>query len=872
MKQQDYILLPLNQVYLVDKQGHKLIQPNNIEVMEIGQKAHGLCCLPSKWTLPFFVISADLFKEYKQSNAQKKGEVLSSWMKRITEAATAISIQEHDEIIVRSSGCKEGLDDRGKYYSEYGKFTDSKNILKECIENLIEDKEIIDEGIPLIFQKYSSHVSQKGHLSNEKRFSKENRDWVGEYEINSRPFKIPLRHWRNNDYEDRIDKSLSRSLVCKAEININETLKLPAAWIWFNKVRVHFEWVWDGENIYIVQADLEQKQSGANPIIKKTRKKKEQVNIVTLSCVNEELAKKFRKVRNVNTYAKLGLHTAKIYILNDKEEMKRIASGRCSECFKNDLQKLLVEPVVIRMDINSDNKEKYQMLPREEHRSFDEAFSWLTEQCKEYWKEDGDDIIFTFHNFIPASAAAFAYAEPNRRIVHIEALWGLPEGLYYNANDKYTVDTGDIHFDKIQKDKFDIQERINYKKYFVYPDEKGVWSRQILDEKYSWMNSIGRKEWIKEIAYVSRQLAEYENKKLSIMWFIDVGKNVCTTSVFPWFHEEYDYIKAQEYIFRPKTVLDKATVIRNKDDISKLAMLQDENRSKIKCITIQLNEDKALRDKSFLQQLGDVAKDIGATILLEGGVLSHAYYQLIKTGASVEVQYPFEEKRMKREFDKLVRDKIPEMITSKGESVYVSNLSGDDLLRALRYKLVEESFEALDAIDPDELVEELADVSEVIDGILTFFKMDKSKLLQTQRKKKEKVGGFEDGVILRETKNQIPIRENNESLLKNEISIEHYAGKRPSDFGIGAKVWNDKREHVDTTQFITRILVPFINEEWREDISEGIIRALFNDNYKVEISGKRVNAKMQLIFSIYKKKEKQDGIQLSIFDENYEQR
>ena len=858
--------VPKDSLVVVNKDGYKSMLATSISIDFVGQKAYGLCCLPKEWTFPFFVISPELFKQYKHAKEREKKGILSSWLPNIKKAAATIDILEQDDIIIRSSGYKEGLNDRGKYYSIQGKFNELSRILKECIKNIIDDKEITDEGIPLIFQKYSQKVCQKGHLSNEKRFSKENRDWVGEYEINPKPFKIALRRWRNDDYENKIEKSISSPLTCEAEIKINEVLKVPAAWIWLNKIRVHYEWVWDGNKIYIVQADLEQKQLGANPVIKKTKKEKRQVELETLSCVNEKLAEKFRKIQNVNTYKKLGLYTADIYVLHNEDEIKRIANGKCSEAFKRDLQKLITEPLVIRMDINSDEKEKYQMLPRKEHRSFDEAFNWLQQKCNKFWREDGDEIIFTFHNFIPASAAAFAYAEPNSRIVHIEALWGLPEGLYYYANDKYTVDTKNIYFDKIQKEKFEINEKLHFKKYFVYPDKNGIWSRQVLDDKYSWVSSINRREWIREIAYVSRQIAEHENEKLSIMWFIDVGKNVCPMSVFPWFHEKYDFIKAQEYTFRPKTVLDKATVIRNNSDVDTLEFLDEEEKKKVKCITIQLDEDESLRDKNFLKRLGGVAKAIGATILLEGGVLSHAYYQLIKTGATVESLYPFEEKRAKREFNKLVRDNIPEMIKDKGESVYISNLNGDELLRALRYKLVEECFEVLDALDPDEILEELADVSEVIDGILSFLKFKKSKLLQKQKQKKEKVGGFEEGVVLRQTNNPLPMKERKEGLLNNEISIEYYTGKPQKKLGAGYKAWIDKREHDDATQFITRILVPYVNEKWQKDISGGSTRALFGDDYIVEINGKRVKAKMQLEVSIYKKK--QDGIQLSFLDEN----
>ena len=99
-------------------------------------------------------------------------------------------------------------------------------------------------------------------------------------------------------------------------------------------------------------------------------------------------------------------------------------------------------------------------------------------------------------------------------------------------------------------------------------------------------------------------------------------------------------------------------------------------------------------------------------------------------------------------FNKLVRDKIPEIIRVKGEQPKTHKLSKIEFRQEINKKLQEEVDEFL----ADESMEELADIQEVIHGILQ--SMDKSfdELEQVRLEKKEKRGGFESQVFLESVK------------------------------------------------------------------------------------------------------------------------
>ncbi|MCW9054388.1 MAG: nucleoside triphosphate pyrophosphohydrolase [Candidatus Pacebacteria bacterium] len=108
---------------------------------------------------------------------------------------------------------------------------------------------------------------------------------------------------------------------------------------------------------------------------------------------------------------------------------------------------------------------------------------------------------------------------------------------------------------------------------------------------------------------------------------------------------------------------------------------------------------------------------------------------------------------MKQVFNKLVRDRIPEKIEANGETCVTRVLDDDEYRIELIKKLEEEIIEVrLAADDPKELIEELADVFEVIDAIVKGFALDRAEIDQAQKKKLEKRGGFEQRIFLESTR------------------------------------------------------------------------------------------------------------------------
>ena len=101
---------------------------------------------------------------------------------------------------------------------------------------------------------------------------------------------------------------------------------------------------------------------------------------------------------------------------------------------------------------------------------------------------------------------------------------------------------------------------------------------------------------------------------------------------------------------------------------------------------------------------------------------------------------------MKKSYQKLVRDCIPEIIESSGRTCVTEILSDEDYLKMLDAKLDEELAE----YHADQNIEELADLMEVIRACAVARGYSVEELEQVRAEKAAKRGGFERKILLKE--------------------------------------------------------------------------------------------------------------------------
>jgi predicted house-cleaning noncanonical NTP pyrophosphatase (MazG superfamily) len=105
---------------------------------------------------------------------------------------------------------------------------------------------------------------------------------------------------------------------------------------------------------------------------------------------------------------------------------------------------------------------------------------------------------------------------------------------------------------------------------------------------------------------------------------------------------------------------------------------------------------------------------------------------------------------MRVTYNKLVRDRIPEIIEADGHYAVTRVVEGQEYREVLLAKLVEEAREA-EASPAGELSAELADVWEVLHSLLEALSITASELEELAAAKRAKRGGFGARVFLEYT-------------------------------------------------------------------------------------------------------------------------
>ena len=162
----------------------------------------------------------------------------------------------------------------------------------------------------------------------------------------------------------------------------------------------------------------------------------------------------------------------------------------------------------------------------------------------------------------------------------------------------------------------------------------------------------------------------------------------------------------------------------------------------------------------------------------------------------------------------------------------------------LKRKLVEEALEVLDSKNDEDIIAELADILEVLDGILSQYQIDFNTVLSQKEIKRKKSGGFDKGIYLKKTTSRTASGE-------GRIIVD----KAPVDTKQGISKSTDWRRYPNANESLTRIKVPVTLDKWE------VRPSVKSDNLDIVLRGERKQGVWQVEISVF-----EEADQLSFFD------
>jgi predicted house-cleaning noncanonical NTP pyrophosphatase (MazG superfamily) len=157
-----------------------------------------------------------------------------------------------------------------------------------------------------------------------------------------------------------------------------------------------------------------------------------------------------------------------------------------------------------------------------------------------------------------------------------------------------------------------------------------------------------------------------------------------------------------------------------------------------------------MRNNAFIEAVAERARSGGHAIEMMGSGLAHACYIMARSGAPIVVPSQRGHKRIRklRTFGKLVRDGIPKKIRDGGEEVIAEPVRPEERRRVLLAKLLEETQEVAEATNVDDVRSELADLLEVVRGLVRNEGLGWAEVERAADEKADRLGAFDDGTVL----------------------------------------------------------------------------------------------------------------------------
>ncbi len=716
-------------------------RPGDRRVQALGGKAVGLLDLPTDWTPPFIVLG-QLF--------------LEAWQKAGGSAARAFAGATHEDAAAlaellrkaESIGGSQGLIARSNAPDEAdgearGRFrSHDTSLQKEELFAAVDA--VVGQSRPRepVFAVVQVRMTRQsaGYLSNERRVAERSSQWLieenhaggGRRRIRVRGEPLSLDVGDRGTLETAL-RRLAGELRARSD------------------GRVHCEWVWDGRRLWVVQRESPHEirggpvadylgsspgdDCGAEPAC----------GLQRIRRLSRAEAAGWSKLRRRYAMEQLGLPVAPVYFLPGSVFDEQQASNFAE--LREDLATLTRTgtPLVVRCDVTSESNHQTLALPTSDPLASSDALLEAMRRTAAGLAVRGigaSEWAFLPASLVPARASVMAQARPGTQMVRLDALWGFPDGVGSLPHDSYFYHPGSGR----------TESRREYKGTCLLWDEVDGWHFEAVPAPYDWAAVLNEEE-VATAAEWALRLADHLGREVQLMVLVRVGGRRGAAGLVPWHYTDHIVpARRQTVQFAPTGEI---ALVREPAELESLDLAG--------CEGILLRPMAAeLRDPAFVQGVGQQAAAADLPVYFEGSVLGHSFYLLRSTGAHVISIGAAPPSVRPEDYNKLVRDRIPEIVSAGGGGAKVVHANEVQAGWLLRQKLVEEALEVF-ASDGDELVEELADLTEVLEAIYRQLDVDAGDVEAARRRKRAERGGFEQLVFLESTVPDASVEEPHEA-------------------------------------------------------------------------------------------------------------
>jgi predicted house-cleaning noncanonical NTP pyrophosphatase (MazG superfamily) len=350
-----------------------------------------------------------------------------------------------------------------------------------------------------------------------------------------------------------------------------------------------------------------------------------------------------------------------------------------------------------------------------------------------------ESFCFLVHKLIPAVAGSQSFARPGRKRVRVDSTWAVPDGLLYFPHDTFVFDV----------EAGTVKGRtIRCKTAYLDVTTNGSWRQTRTGTQWDWQQSISNED-LAIIAGQATVLADRLGSPIQVLHFIGVPAATGFPRCLPWLYNTVDFDFG--HIHHAARLSSATHVIHGPEDLQQLAIHFDRGSAAPAPLRL-LPDAQYLRSVTFLEEVTRFARRWDLPVDLQGSTLSAPYCVLKESGIAVRSLHPpSREDPDVKAFGKLVRDRIPDIVERKGDRAIGQKIPAHNWLGLLKTKIVEEAFEVQGAGKRDDILEEAADVLEVLRAISEALGESLEHLQVRADHKRSTRGGFDSGYVLKGT-------------------------------------------------------------------------------------------------------------------------